>query len=233
MKYTLGIVALAVTISLVGLGVLLFATPQNISDPSGTGVGRIDQQQSYPKPSIGHPPPLKLSDMGLVSFEETGRKMAEQKANFTLKIPTSMPQGYRVIGVYLGPLGAVASDPVSKSSFRTQHAEVWIWNKDMTSNTTNMEVLSTGGIFLDITHAPGHNSTELYSSFNNPPKSVVKYFLGYPAVITYGDPNIKGTPEGINQIILYHSGRQVQYRMSSSLPVDTMLKMMESIVKNP
>lgn len=224
MKY-LGIIAVIGLISLTGLGMMLYTASPGMIDARKVEVINVGQQSSGPI-SPGRPPPLELSRLGLVSLEEVQKRMAEQRSNFTLRLPV-LPPGYRVIGASLSELGLIYTDPISKSSFRPQSAEIWIWNANPTKGTTNRDVLDKGGLVIRITYAPGHNSTDQYSNYNNP-----GYFWGHPGWITYGDPIKVGSPEGTTSIGVYHSGRQVLYHMISSLPAETLLKMMESIVRD-
>lgn len=210
---------------------MVYNAPQNIIN-SGQQVGKISQEQTIVQQqpirevgNVSYGGGTPLSQMGLVSLEEVQKQMAEQKSKLTLKIPT-LPQGYKVIGGRLNERIPLVTDPISKRSSEYQSVELWIWNKDSYQSTTNLEILHNGGI-LSEAYGPGSNTTE---QLRNAGKNYT-YLWGHPASIRYADP-IKYGPDDRTHIFVYHSGRQVSYMIISSLAPETLMRMMEEIVKD-
>jgi hypothetical protein len=191
-------------------------------------IPKDELQNPRPAPA---PPMSGFQHEGFVRLDEVQRKMKEENATFTLRIP-KLPAEYKVLGARLSEPGNLFIDYATMKTYREQGITLVMWNHEPDEWTNLSYILQNDGIVFEINqNFIDSNSTELLHQFKGP-NSEVKYLWGHPALIIHGNPCGKGSPELYNTVFLSHKERQEGYRLVSSLPTDTLLKMMESVVKN-
>ncbi len=155
------------------------------------------------------PRALPLSSSEILSLEEV-----REKAPFWVRVPTpqSLPTGFSFKAAIYDDQGVTSYKGIG---YPITAVHLLFWDQDLTNETTYDDVSSSRGLWLEIMHGPGENSTDPFR-----PKSSrwVGYLWGYPSIVAE------------NYVEVYHFEQSLSYRLRGCYFEEKLMAVMESLI---
>ena len=227
------ILASSATIALaLSVGVLFMWTPvtfplstaPEIVEPNASDQPASQLIPAIPKGIVMRPPPQKLAPL-LRSLGDVQRDVPA-----TIKEPSYLPGGFSLKGVIVWESGKMQFEGKMHDNY---FLELVYWDKPVTANTVDDELLDGNGLFVSIVRRPGNVTLEGFQrsispveikdgkivKVLDPPAGVsVRYLWGNPAIVSS------------TSIELSHQNSQLMYRVYGNHPSDVLMSVMDSIV---
>ncbi len=203
------------------------ASVSQIAEPKQSQVVDQPKQQLINQPNQG----VVMGPRGPDMSETRTLEDAQRQVDFVIKLPSKgVPAGFSLKGVIATRL---SPEKFEGKLYNVSQATLIYWNKSTTQRTNIDTIEEEGGLFIDITKAPGNRTIEGFANSiravevrNNqvvrvldpPPGVTVKYLWGNPAII------------GPKSIEVYDYKSQLQYVVRGNHPSDVLMSVIDSMV---
>ena len=136
-----------------------------------------------------------------------------ERSPFWFRVPTSgnLPEDFSVQAAFFDDDGIAE---YRGRNYRITRVELIFWDNEITNETKRTDVFGTA-LWIQITEAPGENSTDPYL---RSPNKRIGHLWGYPSIIAE------------NRIDVYKFDQQLSYRVGGCYWEDELMAVMESLV---
>lgn len=173
------------------------------------------------------PPPLPgPSESGVIQRPRLARELWQAEiftvdeargiVDFGIKLPSRarLPNDFSIRAVLYDNQGNTTYQGLE---YHIEAVHLVFWNQDIIQGTRFEDVIDSGGIWLEIMHGPGLNSTDPYG--RQSANERIGYLFGYPSIVRD------------NYIEIYQFQESLSYRLQGNYSEEFLMAIMESLIR--